>query len=451
MPYKPAGVNENGLFSPRVEKAHDLKYGPSGPSILYPVSSPSGMTWTANPLTDKLFCDQYGIFQTTLDVTQYMAPAGVTYYVDVVNGLNTNDGLTLQTALKAPATAIGKSDIGTMKVVGYGYTNPYVRSSAWAGVAIAKNINVIGIDAQGNRNPANPPYFTTHDVPSWTLTSGMTYTYQTSRSSVSRVVDMIDAANGTDGFEYTQVSTAAMVEATPGSWALISSICYVHPPTNRAADGWIWPLLSVINLRNVGDFTTYLENVCFYGGIECIKVSGATSAGGMLVLNNVEARYSQFGVGNNIAVNGADAISVNSDWSYSGMDGIGYHVLNGKIPKAIEIGCRGFSCGHGGADQATTAHDGTKIIRVMGVYRNAAGAVVADVNDGTESWNLGVIADNGEAGYSFKFGNDAGQVKAWLHGCEATNSKWSIYKYGTAQVLLRGTRYERANTALANY
>ena len=56
-------------------------------------------------------------------------------------------------------------------------------------------------------------------------------------------------------------------------------------------------------------------------------------------------------------------------------------------------------------------------------------AVVVDVNDQTESWNLGCLADNGAFGYSLKFGHagDTGTLKAWLPGCEGRNSKWSAF------------------------
>lgn len=410
-------------------------------SALSPVTTPTGFSWTTHPLVGHLYVDQYGIFSTTLDPTTLKAPAGVTYWVDVVAGNDSNSGLTEGAALKSIHVAANKVDVGTIRVKGG--STPYHRARGFNGVAITKPINIIGYGGEVN--------ITTHDLLVWSLTAGQTRTYEATRSSVSEVVDML---NGGRGVKLTNRSSIAFVEANPGSWYTDGTKVYVHTSNSRAADVNIWALLSTINFRNTGDFTTYLEGLRFFGGSECVRVAGGTSAGAVAVLNNVEGHLSQNAVGNNFALNGCDAVLVNCESTRSGSDGYGYHALNGKLPRAVEINCRATECGHSSDDQCSTMHDGGKIIRVQGSYRTASGAVISDVNDGTESWNLGCeVEDSNHAdgGYGFKAGNDAGTVKMWLHGCTSRDARWSAYAYGTAQVRTRGSRLERTNVTPSAY
>ena len=93
---------------------------------------------------------------------------------------------------------------------------------------------------------------------------------------------MRNTTDNQDGTKLTNVASQALVETTVGSWFQSGSTIYVHTSDNRAADANIWALLSTVNFRNTGDYTTYLENLVFYGGSECVRAAGATSTRGPL-------------------------------------------------------------------------------------------------------------------------------------------------------------------------
>lgn len=415
--------------------------------VNFPVSEPPGMSWTTSPVHGKLFVDQFGMFTTTYDPTTAQYQGGTLYYVDNLTGNDASAGTTTGSALQSLYVALAKSDVGTVMLKDNGVASPYYRGRGTNGTAITKNVNVIGYNGDA------APCVSTHDVLTYTLAAGQTKTFQATRSSVTNVVDML---YGTDGTAYTAVASIAAVEALAGSFWLNGSTLYVHPIddrdlTNTTNAGTIWALLSVINFRNTGDFITYSEGVRWFGGSECFRAAGGVAGTGFATMNRSQAHLSQNAVGNNIAMNGIDFVLFNTDSYDSGSDGAGYHIANGFPARGVEINYRGLNSGHSSDDQNSSMHDGGKIIRVGGSYRTAIGANIADVNDGTESWNLGCDAQDSLAGYNFKCGNDSGTTKMWLDSAHGKGANYSAFQYGTGQLKVRGVRLERTNVALAAY
>lgn len=413
------------------------------------VANPSGWTWSSHPLAGNLYVDQYGQFSTTFDPTTRKATGTTTYYVDVVSGSDANNGLSAGAALSSIATACAKSGDLTVMVKGYGYSSPYFRGKAFNNATQGKNINIIGYDTGSGL-----PYLTTHDVLTFTLTTSQTFTYETTRSNVTECMDMV--ASGTpQGTRLTKMTSIATVEATVGSWWQNGSTLYVHPIDNRnlatTSASRIWALLNVVNFRNNGDFTTYLENMVVYGGIDCVRADCASSTGAVATLVNVETGMSQNGGGNNVSLNGVDSMLVDCECTRSGNDGLNYHALNSKIPRAIEINCRSTDNGHTTSDQCSTIHDAGSIIRVQGTYLRATASTIADVNgtgNGTQSWNLGCLAKGAAAGFSNWQAGLSGDtntpgLKMWLHNCGCGDATYSAGQYGTATIYSRGSRLER--------
>lgn len=410
-----------------------------------PVVTPDGFTWTDHPLAGKLFVDQYGVFSTTFDPATRKYSGGTTYYVDGINGNDANSGTSPGSgnALQSIIAAVNKPDAGTVMVLGYSYGTPYYRGRAFNNATLGKHINIIGYGG-------SDVYITTHDVLTFTLVAGQTSTYQTTRSNVTECMDMIA---GAPGQRLTKVASIAACEALTGSWHQNGSTLYVHAADNRNLSttnaSRIWALLNVPNFKNVGDYMTYLENVKLYGGMDCVRVEGTTSTGAQATLVNVETGMSQaLGGGNNVSIYGGDAVLVNCETTRSGQDGNNYHALNGKIPHVVEVGCRSTDNGHSASDQCSTIHDGGKIIRVAGTYRNATASTIADVNAGTESWNLGCVADGAGVGFAnWQIGlttdTSGTPPKMWLHACSSANATYSVAAYGIGQAMSRGSRLER--------
>ncbi len=84
--------------------------------------------------------------------------------------------------------------------------------------------------------------------------------------------------------------------------------------------------------------------------------------------------------------------------SYNGYDGFSYHAApDGSLnaPHVAEVECKAFHNGEHNAyesNNASTAHDGTHIIRLNCAYGYSHGGNVADVHNGTVSYNVGCTA-----------------------------------------------------------
>lgn len=418
-----------------------------------PVPTPPGFSWADHPLDGRLFVDQNNAFSTTFDHSSRKHPGGATYFVDAVHGEDSNDGLSADRPLQSVAAACAQFDVGTVMVRGYGILAPYYRSIGFNNIVQGRHLNIIGFGD-------DIPYITTHDPLVFTATSSSTpNAYQSVRPHVSECMDM---SAGAPGVRLTKVAGVVECAALPGSWAQTDFILYVHAPDSRdlgTTDAHlVWALLSVPNFKNVGDYTSYLANIALYGGVDCVNASGGTSAGGALTLIDVETSVSESFVGNNVSAWGVDSVLVNCRSTRSGQDGFNYHALNGKSPTAIEINCVATECGHSASDQCTTAHDGAKIIRVGGTYRDATAANVADINGtaaSTESWNLGcqaVGAGDGYANWQCGAPQDTGAPpRMWLDACDSGNAEFSTTVYGDGRILSRDSHLERNRSEVKAY
>lgn len=81
--------------------------------------------------------------------------------------------------------------------------------------------------------------------------------------------------------------------------------------------------------------------------------------------------------------------------SFNGFDGFSYHAAPDgadNAPHVVEVECKAFNNGNQNSyesNNASTAHDGTNIVRLNCVYSSSHGGNVADVHDKTVSYNIG--------------------------------------------------------------
>jgi hypothetical protein len=378
----------------------------------YLVQNPVGFTWSDNPLTGTITADVDGGFTTTYDITTKKTTGGVTYYVNGATGSNTNDGLSVDTPLATLAAAVTKTDVVTIYMASGIYTR-----TQWAVSTITKSLNIIGV---GNVR------LYCHDVLPWTLSSGQTNTYQAARTAVGQVVD---SASGGRGTRCVKVASISAVEATPGSWYHDGTNVYVHTYNGRAADALVYAFLQTPGIRFDGLVRAYLENLTIWGGNSPVELRAANtgpSGAPTAYLNNLLLGYAT--QADCLRVLGAQlTVSYNCE-AYSAMlDGFNYHEYLGVIPKSIEIGCRGFynggvpyGSGGGGTDQGSTAHDGASVIRLNSEYLNNYASNIADVNPGTESWNMGCIARGSLTKYDFELTSD--NPTGWFDRCDTSSS-----------------------------
>lgn len=127
--------------------------------------------------------------------------------------------------------------------------------------------------------------------------------------------------------------------------------------------------------------------------------------------------------------------------SYNGLDGFSYHSApdgSTNSPHVVEVECKAFHNGEKNAyesNNASTAHDGTHVIRLNCEYGYSHGGNVADVHKNTISFNLGCTSysvwDLGTENRSFQSNYFcASGAVMYLLGCKSYGSYYDLSCWG---------------------
>lgn len=379
------------------------------------VKTPVGFWWKQHPLVGRLFQNSLtNEFSTTLDVDGFeYSGAGRKYYVDPVNGNEANDGLSWATALKRLKTAATKADVDSVEVAaGTVYRNDLPATITRSMTIKAK----AGADV----------VLSAHDSLAWTKTTGKNITYQAARSTVGAVYDSLYKDQNGDYKKLVSRATLDELDLNPGSWYTDGTTVYVSLSDSRAADANVRAYLNV-NFLTAVNCTVCLKDLRMEGGR---TVDITNSANESVYVKNCEFKYGVVSNGG-LTIKGCDKIIVqNCLAALNENDGFNYHANGSVLPKVIEINCVGRDNGSAdNNDNGSSIHDGGAIIRINGKYCGNLGPNAADVNDGTDSWNLGCIAygSKGAAGSSnADFLVSTGSAEMWLDGCVGYGSENSL-------------------------
>ena len=118
-------------------------------------------------------------------------------------------------------------------------------------------------------------------------------------------------------------------------------------------------------------------------------------------------------------------------------DGFNYHKTTGNIiPHITEMYCEAYNNGNNdsyNSNNGSTAHDGALILRVSCKYGYCKGGVLADVNAGTISYNLGCVSvasslkQSSSSDIPFMCSVYCGSgADIWLYDCALSGSKYDI-------------------------
>ena len=376
-----------------------------------PVFTPLNFTEKNHLLNDKIFTDGKGNFDTAIDMNDYKLSGGKTYYIDVKKGNNANDGLSKDTPMKSFRDLMPKVSDNDTIIVAEGN---YLRDR---GTLIAKPFNK-SVNMIGENNKVN---IIMADAPTWTKTSGRTNVYEFNRSATDRVVDV------NNDTELKKVNSIDLVDTTPNSYFIDGTIVYANADNMPNTD--IVPVMSATNLQNTSlTSDIYFENINFIGGRNCVELN--LSSSNSAFFNNCSFNYAATSYNGLAIVGGKNIVLNDCTANNNGMDGFNYHIgADGSKPFIIEIDCVGLNNGieKGTAgvksNNGTTIHDGLKGIRVNGLYGRNDGGNVADVNERTETWNLGCTAFESYQGKDFQTSSGSNM---WLDNCIAYGSENSI-------------------------
>jgi hypothetical protein len=418
------------------------------PTLNKKVAFPSGFTWTDAPI--NIFKNDKGEITTDFEAADHKPDmTGLkTYYVSL-NGSNSNDGLSESTPFRRVSDPLQKADCGEIIISG-GF---YPRGQAWAGFSPVRNMTIRAKEGE-------EVILSASDSLAWSLSSGYTNVYQANRSTVNDVFDARFKNRFGDYAELKNVSSIAEVQSTQGSWYTDGSIIYVHTFDSRPADSYIRAYLNTNNAIITTGNHFYIEGVTFEGGNSNIRIDGSDSSM-KVVMKNCKFKYTK--LLNCVSVYGAEVYLQNCNASYGNQDGFNYHIKDGVPCRVIEVNCTSHRNGRDGADQnnGSTNHDGGKSIRVNGEYFENHGPNVIDVNEGSESWNLGVVshtskAASGVSNSDFKNSN-IGKGLMWLDSCISYGSDYSVATAGvgsetrTNNCILNAEIYGEEGTSFSNF
>lgn len=365
----------------------------------------------------KVLYNLLGEVSFNYDVTINKIKPTKTYYVDVKTGSNNNAGTESQPFQSINrALRYGDADNIIVKEGIYGWSNSYNAYNQ------TKSYNLIGV---------GDVYIGAHrDNLTWSQHSTYQNVYQTNATSVVEVLDIKE-----DLYRYLEKLTSVeAVSNKAGSYYIDSSNnIYVRTHDSRKPDDYVLPQVSGSAAKFEDLDKVYIENIKFTNNV----IISGTSNSKKAYAKNVT--FSASASGNAVSVLGVDTIFQNCKALYASADGFNYHINKGILPNAIEIDCIGSFNGRDGANQnnGSTMHDGGKIIRIRGEYHHNHGPNVIDVNNGTQSLNIGVhahhstaSADNSNA--DFRVRDEGGGSQMMLVNCVSHDSKYSLSIEGKA-------------------
>lgn len=390
---------------------------------------PSAFTWQNSPIKDKLHQDFKGNCYCNLDIEDYKNVGGRTYYVDYLNGDDSNNGLVPANAFKTMNKAYTQIDIDTMILLpGVFPSNGNLRA-----VPITKNINIIGIGDVyiDSSTPLDP----------FTQTAGYSYIYEQPAGTVLDLYDITGKDKNGDVWKYTKVTSLAECEALPASYYHAGGILYVHCFDDRAPQlRELWRTSDMTAFTIEGSCNVYLENLTIFGGETCIRAHAESVSD---IINVYANKCAFMGSKNNsydaVMMQGT-TLTIFKDCKalYSKKDGFNYHERGGIIPKAIEINCTGKYNGTSGesSHQGSTIHDGGSIIRINGVYNDNCGSNIADQGTNTESFNINCVCYNSKANYNSQNVNyyAYNDVTMFVDSCVGFSSYYNVGGAGNKYV-----------------
>jgi hypothetical protein len=408
-------------------KGNTIPYPPTGFG-----SVPFGVTVSSDGTTD-------------FDPTAYRLTEGdsgvTTYYVDKSTGLDTNPGTSsspFKTILKAISTGRGDAPSVLIKAKGGTY---FLTENMNNKRPEATNLSIVSWDGQtvvmSHENP---------NISSWTLDSDNTYYSSVAGYGYSDYRSHVWDGKTPDAFgDYKPlipVASIAACKATANTYYTDQPTArvYVHCSDDRTPDNDIHVFEGWGNPGQYSDYPgspasgrCYFENIKFIGGNVSFYLgqtheTNTTSA----IFNGCEFKYGGVQLSGNVYhIGNLDIAHVDCLSTTSHTDGFTYSPYGANpSPRILEINCESRTAGcilAGTANQGSTAHESSIIVRVNGYYHHNENDQVADVGT-SKSWMVNCRAENGlKSNYSgFLSGNGSGATTSWLYGCSTSGCTYSL-------------------------
>ncbi|WP_255294172.1 hypothetical protein [Bacillus toyonensis] len=394
-----------------------------------------------------VFTDSKGGYVTNFDVSNFRHTGGKTVYVDTINGLSTNDGLSRNTPCQSVEKALVLSSNGDTILI-INVEGSVIGRAGWApdGI-ITKNVNIIA---------ENKIIIFKGDIPSWTPSPGYANVYEITRSFVTRLVDM-NSINVP--VEYKKVGSVNEVQANVYSWYCDGTKTYVNCGSNKVPNNKVLPLLvtgkSMVSNAATQNSKIYLENLLLVGGDKNVHIVGDANFNAHELYTKNCTFYFSTALDAVLTQNAKRSYHQNSIAAYSVKDGFNYSTTigNSNIVDFIEVNCKGFANGDNTINTAnthngSTAHAKSRGVKINCTYYHNVGGQLIDVQ-GVKSVNLGCITFNSrssDVSYSHGMGTQGAQgvesCELWFEGCISFGNVSDVYVPSGETVHVRICQYD---------
>ena len=250
------------------------------------------------------------------------------------------------------------------------------------------------------------------DQVTWTQNVSYPNVYQITRSNISNKI--IDIRNKNRGVYplLNQVNSIEECNYNLNTYYYSDNILYVNIGEEVTIEKILVPyqrevpILHANPSNNATDnVKVYMKNLTFIGGHKgCFTVYSQGNYTAYLYAEDCNLLYGG-GLNNEYRDNGftnqgAFSLLLNCKCNYSTKDGFNYTNKGSFVARGIEINCEASNNGllmDDNTNNGSTAHMGSKILRINGNYFNNKGSNVADVQQNTVSYNFNCKAFDCEA------------------------------------------------------
>ena len=346
----------------------------------------------------------------------------VPYYVDWVNGSDSNNGSQPNAPYKTINKAAQQVDVGII------YLLPGTHYDGLDNFKPTRDIEIRSFsgDEVIIRMGEDPGDYT------FTVTATTAYEYETTISRTVTAVFDETLPDGRGGYrEMTEEASIVAVNALPGSWYYDGAKLYVRMFTNRAPGTDLVIITTSVNALD-GDQAIFLRDVKIEGGNHGFQLT-ATSTGTLiprLYMQDCRIFYAQnFGIDSNGGKTYLERVEIVD----SAGDNLNYSDQDAASSVAVEIDVISRGAGQSQATEtnnASSMHGDGIVGRINGDYSESYGPTIPDT-DAVMSLNIGVTARNSiapTAGQNVNFLNGQGTNGGTMY-CHRCLSEGSVTDY----------------------
>lgn len=363
-------------------------------------------------------------------------------------GNNSNSGADAEHPLKViNATILGNMAEGDTLILAPGY---YPRGFVFASTAITKSLNITCPDGEAILCLYD-------DDMTWTQSGNNSWT--TSRSGVIKLFDITRWKDGQFA-QLTKLTSSSDVDSTPNSYYLSGSTVYVHMYDNKKPSietlgielSVAYPTCKFTAAAN--NMKIYLQNITFMGCNQGGVVAMAGEyTGCKILLDNVKVYLNDSTGYNYDSFTNQGFMSI-CDHVYSfstGKDAFNYHQSDDLIQAlGVEINCVSNDCGRGRtasaqlSNNATTAHNECKVIRVNGNYTLCNGGTAVDINNAVGAFYNCIIGDSYGRNYDVYATDDA---KIYMYDCylKGSTAQYNLRTSNNGVIYVSNCEYDTSN------